>query len=263
MANGFLNESDAAHAGSRENDIPTIASFDYSVMSQFGLDKRSLPADAVYYNDHELNTGIVIGVLAAVSALLIVIVLRFVKELRRRKTEERQLQQLSDTLRTEAEFDVLTGLGNRRVFDREIERSSASGRPFTLIILDLDDFKRVNDTYGHPVGDQVLRETGKRLERLKSRAFVPYRYGGDEFGIMAFSVEPEAIERIEQQLLGLFEEPIRLESGDIGINVSLGSARFPADAPSVPDLVRCADQALYAAKSKGKNRAERYGVHSD
>lgn len=258
IACGFLNEDTPSNVLTEQSDIPTIATFDYAVMSNFGLKKSSLPAQAVFVNDYEVDTSLIAIVMSGISMALVIVVIFVFKELRRRKSKERELEKMSETLRSEAEIDVLTGLGNRRLFDREIRRSEQSGRSFTLFILDIDNFKQINDSYGHLVGDMVLHETGKRLVKLSSRSFVPYRYGGDEFGIMVFCNGPDDSFSAQNQISGLFDKPIFLQDTFMDINASVGSASFPDDAATADGLISCADHALYIAKSRGKNRAVRY-----
>lgn len=264
-ANAFLNgitpdgtTSDDVRVA--DGTVSTTASFDAIVMARYDINKTDLPSGSVYYNDLDDTTRLmsIIFLLAAGVIFLGIMLVHYGRDNRQRKRNERRLQKVSDVLRTEAELDVLTGLGNRRLFDNELFRSVQSNRPFTLLILDLDDFKQVNDGYGHLVGDSLLRETGSRLVLLKSRSFVPYRYGGDEFAIMLFSGQSEASQEAGQRLLELFHEKIHLDNGDIRIKVSIGSAEFPADAKTTEGLIDCADRALYAAKSAGKDNLKRF-----
>ena len=259
ITNGFLSGklADARIAGSRASAKPAI---DATVMERFGLIPDVFPPDTVFHNKKPENTRflLIIEALAAGVVLLAALLLWLGRENRRRKANEGHLRKTSDILRAQAEHDELTGLENRRVFEREIRRSVHANRRFTLFILDLDDFKKINDTCGHPGGDEVLRETGRRLATLKSRAFVPYRYGGDEFAIMTFGDQPEALEVVVQRLLHLFEQKFTLDSGEIQVRISIGGAAFPSDAVTPEELVCCADHALYDAKMSGKDTVRQF-----
>jgi diguanylate cyclase (GGDEF)-like protein len=150
--------------------------------------------------------------------------------------------------------DELTGLYNRRYLNQELpsemERFRRFGHPFSLLMLDLDHFKRVNDTYGHQAGDQVLRDLSGVLQqtaRLYDRAV---RYGGEEFVIILPQVSREeavvAAERIREAVAA---HEFRYKDQDLGrLTVSIGAATYPMDAMNAEALVSRADQALYQAK---------------
>lgn len=242
------------------SDTPKIAKFDASVMETYGIRKTELSKDSIYVNDSSQKKMIIATIAALAAGLVVMFILLAVarKENRRRKKNETLLRKASEVLRTEADIDGLTGLGNRRSLDRELQRSTEAGRSFTLFILDLDEFKKINDTMGHPAGDQVLREIGSRLNRLKTREFVPYRYGGDEFSVMEFAGKPEESDSTGQKILDLFREPVDTAAGDVKVGMSIGSACCPSDAAVTADLIHCADEALYCVKQHGKNAVMSY-----
>src|SRR5215218_7789029 len=152
--------------------------------------------------------------------------------------------------------DPLTGLGNHRHFHERLERelldADESGRDFSLCLVDVDDFKRVNDLYGHPTGDNVLAQIAANL-RQNGEAF---RLGGDEFAVLLpQSDEAEAVAAAS----AIVDRVSALDLDHVGsITVSAGVATFPTQAPSRLELVRLADSALYWAKEHGKNRAHVY-----
>jgi diguanylate cyclase (GGDEF)-like protein len=164
-----------------------------------------------------------------------------------------------ENLAREARTDPLTGLGSRRRFDlrlSEMVAAAADGAGVGLLMIDLDDFKRVNDVHGHPAGDHVLREVGRRLLGTL-RAGDGYRYGGEEIAVLLSGVSGEALsgaaERIRQTITGA---PFELPNGaSMKIGVSIGGAVLPGRAHDAPSLLRAADDALLRAKSDGKNRA--------
>jgi diguanylate cyclase (GGDEF)-like protein/putative nucleotidyltransferase with HDIG domain len=152
----------------------------------------------------------------------------------------------------EARSDPLTELGNHRAFqehvDRTLRRAHVSGGHVTLVLFDLDDFKRLNDDEGHPAGDRVLREFARTLEQHCRAGEEPFRVGGDEFAVV---VDGEAAAGVQ------LAERIRRAAVQqlVGPTVSAGVATFPADAPSKEELVGKADLALIAAKRAGKDTA--------
>jgi diguanylate cyclase (GGDEF)-like protein/putative nucleotidyltransferase with HDIG domain len=152
--------------------------------------------------------------------------------------------------------DPLTGLGNHRHFhdrvERELSEADQRGRDFSLCLVDVDDFKRVNDLYGHPSGDSVLAKIAANL-RQNGEAF---RLGGDEFAVLLpHSDETEAVAAAS----AIVDRVSALDLDHVGsITVSAGVATFPTQAPTRLELVRLADSALYWAKEHGKNRAHVY-----
>ncbi len=166
-----------------------------------------------------------------------------------------QVLDAAEQLQTQASVDALTGVFNRRGletgFAQEQARAQRHGRPMSLLILDLDHFKRINDTFGHHAGDQVLRETCTRLQQTLRGADLLGRWGGEEFVVIA----PESDE-IAAQLLA---EKLRLSIGARpfptvgGVFVSIGVAQWQPD-ETLDALCARADRALYAAKGGGRNR---------
>ena len=152
--------------------------------------------------------------------------------------------------------DPLTGLGNHRSFQerlkRELVNAEEDGAPFTLCMIDVDDFKRINDLYGHPTGDRVLAEVGSRL-RQNGEAF---RLGGDEFALLLPAL---AAEEAQAAASGVLDRVAGLELPEVGsVTASAGIAAFPRQAFDRDELIRLADSALYWAKEHGKNRVHVY-----
>jgi two-component system cell cycle response regulator len=156
-------------------------------------------------------------------------------------------------------IDHLTGVNNRRNFDdacaREFSRARRHDRALSLLMIDIDYFKQVNDRFGHPAGDEVLQEVARALaSRLGSEETIA-RYGGEEFAILLPEARAERARRVGEKLRAAVE---RLEIGAqakrIPITISVGVAELARDDRSGTDLVRRADEALYAAKHAGRNR---------
>ncbi len=172
-----------------------------------------------------------------------------------------ELLQAQDQLRYQATHDALTGLWNRRaVLDALVRETARSGREQTslaVVLVDVDHFKRVNDTYGHTAGDTVLREAAKRLEGAKRVYDSVGRYGGEEFLFILPGCDVEKAqlqaERVRTQFDGI---PIAVGELRLPVTISLGVAAWSAPSPGLsgPALLERADAALYQAKDSGRNR---------
>jgi diguanylate cyclase (GGDEF)-like protein len=161
----------------------------------------------------------------------------------------REARQLADT-------DALTGLHNRRMFHetlaREVARAQRYSRTLGLIVLDLDDFKQVNDTFGHLAGDAVLAEVGERLRAVARSADVPCRIGGEEFAVILPESDLPDAEAVYQRLAEAVSARPIAEVGTVHFSAGLAELRVDDDALS---FFERADRALYQAKRDGKNRA--------
>ncbi|TCV89610.1 sensor domain-containing protein [Sulfurirhabdus autotrophica] len=162
-----------------------------------------------------------------------------------------------------ANFDALTGLANRRLFqdrmEQEIKKAHRANLQLALIILDLDRFKEVNDTLGHEMGDLLLKEVAQRLVSCVREADTVARLGGDEFAVILGELEDiDCVERITQTILKKLSEPFDIGEQVIYISTSIGITLYPEDANSFDELLRNADQAMYAAKHQGRNRCSFY-----
>ena len=182
-----------------------------------------------------------------------------------------------------ANFDWLTGLPNRRQLlwraDRALDSARRMGHHFALLLIDLDRFKVVNDTLGHPAGDELLQEVSRRLRKcvrhcddvlesrydeLVSRSHRTLeavgRLGGDEFiALLPEVVDEHDAGRVAQRMLEAMREPVRVYGQDCFVTASVGVALYPRDGSTVAELMRNSDVAMYAAKSQGKNAAAIYG----
>lgn len=156
--------------------------------------------------------------------------------------------------------DGLTGLWNRAafldLFRGELERARRSGEGTGLLLLDLDHFKEVNDTYGHPVGDEVLKETARRLQHgVRSYDFVG-RYGGEEFLIAFPGASRELLcRRAEAIRKVVCNAPVHVKDGEVPISLSIGAVVAVGGKQSASEMVAVADVGLYKAKDSGRNRA--------
>lgn len=169
-------------------------------------------------------------------------------------TERQQLELLRDQ---QAREDVLTQLPNRRALDERLPEAIArvyrSLKPLSVLFMDLDGFKRVNDSYGHAMGDELLREIAKRLSNSLRETDYIARWAGDEFVILLENTTLDVIEPLAQQVIGLVEQPVIVGDISLQVSASIGLALFsPHTAETAQELLKRADVAMYDAKRAGK-----------
>ncbi len=157
-----------------------------------------------------------------------------------------------------AMVDTLTGIGNRKAFQDRLEycfeQAYRYQTPLELLMIDLDGFKSVNDSYGHYTGDLLLQEVARRLLRCVRQADTLARMGGDEFAVILTHVEPEqGSDKVARRILDSLQTPFFLSNRNITISASIGASLFPGNAKNPDELLQQADKAMYEAKAAGKN----------
>jgi diguanylate cyclase (GGDEF)-like protein/PAS domain S-box-containing protein len=192
-----------------------------------------------------------------------VIVLRDVTELvemrRQLQKSEEQLLEMNEQLKRLANTDELTGLPNRRSFftalERELGRSDRYDQPLSVVLLDLDHFKRVNDTWGHPVGDRVLEAAAEAVRGVCRDSDVPGRLGGEEFGVLLLHTGKIEAELVAERIRRRIAEVEHLVPGDhLQVTASFGVATTGPGRMDSATIIAAADTALYEAKNAGRNR---------
>ncbi len=158
----------------------------------------------------------------------------------------------------QAAHDALTGLLNRRAFQQAtrtaLEQARQNDQPFALLFIDLDQFKAVNDSFGHGVGDQLLHQTANRLRQLPWANVVLGRLGGDEFAVLLHEAGDKAqVEQQAQSLVTALQLPFKLAGHEVRISASVGISHYPDDGRDIDALLRNADAAMYFVKHHGKN----------
>jgi len=210
------------------------------------------------------GTTLTATILAIVATLLGCVALYLAYRLRRAGAQKRQLiryvkklQNAERSLKKHAFFDPLTGLANRSLlidrFQLAMQHSKRSLKQFAVLMIDLNKFKDVNDTYGHSAGDTVLVTIAQRLVSLVRSTDTVARLGGDEFVLIIESVaEREQIASLGRKLVDLLTEPITLDSGEVvSLGGSIGFAWYPKDGENLKDILEVADQAMYFCKTSG------------
>ena len=172
------------------------------------------------------------------------------EDISERKVAEEKIRQL-------AYYDVLTGLPNRGMFLERLHQTLSQAQrdreKVNLIFLDLDNFKDVNDTQGHDVGDQLLKSVAERLSVCMRDSDVLARLGGDEFVVVCPSLATQdSIAAIVQRIQAVFTDPFELEGRQVYTSASIGIAVYPDDSLDATTLFRCADTAMYQAKNEGR-----------
>jgi diguanylate cyclase (GGDEF)-like protein len=172
----------------------------------------------------------------------------------------RERESLADRLRHQALYDGLTSLPNRRYFTDRLQadfENRTTDRPLAVLLIDLDEFKAVNDTYGHVAGDDLLISVGKRLRGALRDTDMAARLGGDEFVISLPACATRLIPvQVGERVLAAFAEPFDIGRHRVAVGASIGIAIAGPEDESADDLVRNADIAMYLAKSRGKGRLE-------
>jgi diguanylate cyclase (GGDEF)-like protein len=155
--------------------------------------------------------------------------------------------------------DGLTGLINHRAFQEQLEQALArcrrGNRPLTLMLCDIDHFKKVNDTHGHPIGDEVLRRVASVLATEARCTDVTARYGGEEFAVVMEDTDAAGGMQVAERIRhAVGDQSVATERGPLQVTLSAGLATFSADASERAELIKRADTALYQAKRAGRNR---------
>ncbi len=180
------------------------------------------------------------------------------RDITERKHHEEAIRQL-------AFYDTLTGLPNRRLlydrFSQARGQAQRNQKGLGLLLLDLDRFKEVNDTFGHPLGDRLLKTIALRLMGLLRGIDTVARLGGDEFLVLVPELGgPKDAVTVAQKILEAFETPFPVEEQRISITVSLGVAIYPQDGEEIDELMKKADTAMYRAKDMGRNTYQFYNL---
>lgn len=175
-----------------------------------------------------------------------------------------QNARLYSQMESMATTDGLTGLANHRTFQQKLDEAIARARrgkkKFTLLLTDIDHFKSVNDTYGHPVGDEVLRKVAATFESNLRETDIPARYGGEEFAIILEETDHDGARIIADRLRTELKKLVfQTDQGPFSRTMSIGMAEWPTDATDKQDLIDLTDQALYHSKENGRDRVTAFG----
>jgi len=179
-----------------------------------------------------------------------------------------ELEKSNDELKKLSRTDRLTQLNNRGYWEEclynEFMRVRRTKQPASVIIFDIDHFKKVNDTYGHPAGDEVIRQTAKVMRESIRDTDIPGRYGGEEFVLILIDTKPDAAKILAERLRKKIEAlTVTYENMEIKYTISLGIAEASVASEDYMKWLECADNALYTSKESGRNQTTIYHVKSD
>jgi diguanylate cyclase (GGDEF)-like protein len=251
----------------QRHDTPQLAIIDWMMPGMDGLEvcrrvRESLSASYVYIimlTGKARKEDIVAGMQAGADDYL---AKPFdVDELRVRVRAGERIVMLQEALRVQATQDTLTGAMNRgaifELLKRELAQSARTGAPIGVIMADLDHFKQINDTHGHPAGDAVLREAATRLKAVLRGYDALGRYGGEEFMLVLPSCNAEhAAEVAERARRAVADTPVITAGTIVPISASFGVAAAVGSTLDLDEVIRAADAALYRAKRAGRNRVD-------
>ncbi len=200
------------------------------------------------------NHNFALTIAYAAMGLAVVSIIMVYAEMNKHLREA--LQSANSELDYLSNHDDLTGLYNRRFYEQRmnncLERAQTAGKPVGLLMFDLDDFKEINDTHGHGMGDALLIKLGERLKHQVRDVDLIARLGGDEFVVLMENMRsPEDLPQIAAKLVAAVEQPVKLRNQVLALSVSCGVAVYPQDGSSREELEEKADKAMYRAKQRG------------
>lgn len=237
-------------------DSPNVYCVDQLVMEKYGLDMKKIPEGTEIVNLQlsflERNRELIVPCGILVAALLIIILICVIDNVRRRRLFK-ELDEVKSIMESASQHDFLTGIPNRSKFIEDLEKMIGEQIPCTIMMIDIDEFKKINDTYGHTAGDEALKEVAARLKALQSQILTPYRFAGDEFILIIKSKQMKIVEKTAYQCRELFGRPFMLAGEKRKVCGSIGIASYPKDADNLEALIDCADLAMYKVKKSGKN----------
>lgn len=237
-------------------DSPNVYCIDELAMKRFELPLTLIPKEAVVIHHQpsfwERNKEVLIPGSMLVVILLAAIFWVVIDNYKRRKLME-ELEEARNIMESASQHDFLTGLSNRSKFMMDLKDYVEAGTPCTIMMLDIDHFKSINDTYGHSAGDEALKQLADRLKEMQTPILTPYRFAGDEFIILLKSAQKKIVDKEVFKCSQLFKDPFTLAGEKKQIGGSIGIAAYPADAVEVEQLINCADDAMYQVKKSGRN----------
>lgn len=237
-------------------DSPMTYCFDETVMKRFGISRSMLPDDAKIINHEETfmeQYGKVIRITSVIGGIMVLFIIWLVRDNMHKRKVNDTISSLNKKLNFMARYDALTSLLNRRVFMEDLQYRIREGKPFGLIMFDMDNFKRINDVYGHNEGDAVLKEMAVRAGTLVDDVFEVYRLAGDEFVAIVASGQTEVIDSYAMKILDTFKIPYQIAGGEQYLASSIGIAMYPKDGKNSTEVIAAADHAMYEVKKNGKN----------
>lgn len=240
----------------RIKESPNIYCIDADIMKKYELDLAKLPEETEILNEPtsfaERNKEALVPGMVLIGILVLVMLWFFIDNQRRRKLMK-ELEEARRIMESASQHDFLTGIPNRNKFMSDLKTLIAARRPCTVMMMDIDDFKKINDTMGHTAGDEALQQVAARLKEMESQILTPYRFAGDEFIVILASNQSKIVEKAAFQMRQIFSKPFVLAGNKAKVCGSIGIASYPKDTEDLEQLIVCADDAMYQVKKNGKN----------
>lgn len=260
MASSIVGGTDPAQI--EVADSPNVYYINEEVMDKYGMSMGKLPKDVEIVNHRitffEKYENIVVPMLVFAVSMIVILAIVVYDNLHRRKLLS-ELEGTRSILESASQHDFLTGLHNRSKFVEDLTQMIEQEVPCTVIMLDVDDFKNINDVYGHAAGDEALKQVADRMKAMSSQILTPYRYAGDEFIMILLSEQGKIVEKTAYGCRQVFAKDFIIRGAKKKITGSIGIATYPKDAGTVEQLIVCADKAMYQVKKSGKNKFAYYG----
>lgn len=255
LALGFINGTSGDNLGLVQ-DSPNMYCVDAVVMEKYNISFKILPEGTAIINRKisflEKNRALLIPVGILIVVLMGVIIFIYIDRLRQKKLLK-ELESARKVMESASQHDFLTGLPNRSKFMSDLTGLIKKKTPCTVMMLDIDDFKKINDGLGHTAGDEALQQVAGRLKDMESQLFTPYRFAGDEFIAILCSNQDKIVEKTAYQCRQIFSKPFKLVGNTAKICGSIGIASYPKDTEDLEQLIVFADDAMYQVKKNGKN----------
>lgn len=238
-------------------ESPRDCIVDEEILLKYKVSPKKIPAGATVLNHKESfaeRNRDVMGTITVFAVVAIVVLTWAIFDNYKKRRLVTELQETKRILENASQHDFLTGLSNRSKFLEDLSKLIQEGTPCTVLMLDIDDFKSINDTYGHDAGDITLQEIASRMKNIQSQILTPYRYAGDEFIMILRSSQEKLVEKTAMDTRQVFMKDIKLKDMNYKVGGSIGIASFPKDAKDIETLITCADDAMYVVKKSGKNQ---------
>jgi len=189
----------------------------------------------------------------------------YIQDITAQKKTEKLLKQQTELLQKQAHYDILTCLPNRALFKDRLSQAIISSKrnnaKFALFFIDLDQFKQINDSLGHHIGDEVLIQAAKRLNSVIREEDTLARLGGDEFTIILKDLQSmQSTSMVAKKIVDIMKEPIQIRTHSLYVTASIGISIYPQNATSDDNLIKFADVAMYKAKDAGRNNFQFYSA---
>lgn len=237
-------------------DSPNVYCIDEAVMKKFSLDLSLIPKGAEIINHEESfwehNRAALIPAVIIILLLLGIIAVAVFDNLNHRRLSK-DLGIAKIKLENVCYHDLLTGLPNRICLKKDLKDIADSENACALMMMDIDNFKYINDTYGHNIGDEALRQIGQRLQGITSNSLTAYRFAGDEFIIIAKAADDPSFHTEAKNCIDIFQEAFDLQGISCRIGGSIGVSLYPQDTDNIDELTAYADLAMYKVKKDSKN----------